>query len=236
MNFLVLQHLRIEPTAIIGDLIKDAGHNVDIVRMDKGESVPVALDGYDGMVVMGGPMSANDAHLPYIADEIALLEKAIKADFPVLGLCLGAQLLAKAGGAEIVPSPIRELGWHPVFHTKEADTDPLFSGLKRTGLNVFQWHGETFTLPVDAALLATHPAVPNQVFRIGLSQYGLQFHIEVNEAIIESWIEAGVSECEELGEQGVALIRKESPELMPAAHGFCRDMIEAWLSIARKNS
>lgn len=214
----------------------EAGHTVDIVRMDKDESVPSLLEGYDGMVVMGGPMSANDSHIPYIAGEIALLKQAIEADFPVLGLCLGAQLLAKAADAEIVSSPIRELGWHPVFHTKDTDSDPLFCGLKRTGLNVFQWHAETFTLPVDATLLATHPAVPHQAFRIGSSQYGLQFHIEVDEAIIESWIEAGVSECESLGEEGLALIREESPLLIPVAHDFCRDMVEAWLSIARKNS
>lgn len=175
MHFLVLQHLHIEPTAIIGELIAEAGHTVDIVRIDKDEPVPAILEGYDGMVMMGGPMSANDIHLPYITDEITLLKQAIEADFPVLGLCLGAQLLAKAAGAEIIPSPIRELGWHPVFLADEGKSDPLFFSLKRTGLNVFQWHGETFTLPANATLLATHPAVPHQAFRIGSSQYGLSF-------------------------------------------------------------
>ncbi|MDX8404306.1 MAG: gamma-glutamyl-gamma-aminobutyrate hydrolase family protein, partial [Mariprofundaceae bacterium] len=96
MHFLVLQHLDIEPAALIGELIINAGHSVDMVRMDEGESVPTVLEGYNGMVVMGGPMSANDSHLPYIVDEIELLKQAIDADFPVLGLCLGAQLLAKA--------------------------------------------------------------------------------------------------------------------------------------------
>jgi len=232
MHFLVLQHLDIEPTAIIGELIVDAGHSVDIVRMDEGGSVPAILEGYDGMVVMGGPMSANDNHLSFIVDEIELLKQAIDADFPVLGLCLGAQLLAKAAGAEIIPSPIRELGWHPVFLTEEGSNDSLLCGLKKSGLNVFQWHGETFTLPINATLLVTHPTVSHQAFRIGSSQYGLQFHIEVNEVIIESWIEAGVSESEAIGEEGIALIRKQTPLLRPIAHDFCKDMMKAWLLIA----
>ena len=228
MNILVVQHLEIEPAALIGALIIDTGHRVEIVRIDRGEKIPAELAGYDGVVVMGGPMSANDIHLPYIADELLLLAKAIEADLPVLGLCLGAQLLARAAGAEIIASPVRELGWYPVRSTWDSADDPIFRMLE-DDLMVFQWHGETFTLPDAATLLATDPDVPHQAFRIGSSQYGLQFHIEVDAAVIDSWIEAGESERSELGEAGIAAIRSQTPGYLPAAHAFCREIVSAWL-------
>ncbi|MFC1567986.1 type 1 glutamine amidotransferase [Pseudomonadota bacterium] len=230
MHILLLQHLEIEPAALIEALIADAGGTIETVRMDRGESAPSALAGYDGMVVMGGPMSANDSHLPYISDELALLEKAIEADFPVLGLCLGAQLLARAAGAEIVASPVREHGWYPLQRTWDSADDPIFRAIE-SGLMVFQWHGETFTLPDSATLVATGANVPHQAFRIGSAQYGLQFHVEVDEAIIESWIEAGESEQSELGDNGIAAIRSESSEYLPATHAFCREMVSAWLGL-----
>ncbi len=231
MNFLLLQHLQIEPAAIIGEMIEEAGHRIEPVRMDRGEPVPQSLSGFDGVVVMGGPMSANDTHLSFVADEIELLREAIKVDLPVLGLCLGAQLLARAAGAEIVTSPVRELGWYPVLRTRYSAGDPIFRALDDDGLMVFQWHGETFTLPDSATLVATHTDVPQQAFRIGSSQYGLQFHIEVDEPIIESWVEAGESERAALGEAGIAAIRAQSPDYLPAAHSFCRQMIKAWLGL-----
>ena len=165
MQILALQHLDIEPPALIADIIRGAGHDLKAVRLWLDEAVPNTLDDWDGLIVMGGPQSANDVHPGYIHDEIILLERAIGQDFPVLGICLGAQLLAKAGGAEIMPSPVRELGWYPVYPADAAATDPLFRQMQ-AGQMVFQWHGETFSLPEKAKLLATHPDVPHQAFRI----------------------------------------------------------------------
>ena len=231
MNFLILQHLEIEPAALIEVVMADAGHAIDTVHIDRGEAVPSQLDGYDGVVVMGGPMSANDTHLSYVVNELTLLGKAVEADFPVLGICLGAQILARAAGAEIVASPVRELGWYPVQRTWESAADPIFRRLPDDGLMVFQWHGETFTLPECATLVATHPAVPHQAFRIGSSQYGLQFHIEVDAKIIDSWMEAGESERAELGEAGLSAIQSATPEHLAAAQLFCREMVAAWLQL-----
>ena len=231
MRFLVLQHLEIEPAALAGNLIVESGHQLEIVRLYDGEPVTESLSGYEGLLVMGGPMSANDLHLPFICEEIALLKMAIENDFPVLGFCLGAQLIAKAAGAEVIQSPVRELGWHPIFPTDASSDDALFCQMNRPWLNVFQWHGETFTLPEQATLLATHPAVQNQAFLIGSSQYGFQFHIEVDMQLIHAWIEAGESERTELGEVGISEIQSTSPDHLAAAQSFCTEIVMAWLQL-----
>lgn len=232
MRFLVVQHLDIEPPALIGETIRQAGHELDTIRPNDGQPVPDTLAGHDGLIVMGGPMSANDA-LPWINREIALLAHAIQHDAPVLGVCLGAQLLARAAGASIIPSPVRELGWYPLQPAPAAKGDPLFDALPQGGLEVFQWHGETFTLPPNAAWLAAGAHVPNQAFRLGRRLYGLQFHVEVDESIIRAWVDAGESERAHLGTDGVARMLAGTPERLAPMHAFCRDLTRAWLELAR---
>ena len=233
MRFLVLQHLDIEPPAVIADCLLGAGHMLETVHIYQNNTIPDILKGYAGLIIMGGPMSANDG-LPFIRQEIALSQQAIAQDMPVLGICLGAQLLAKAAGAEIVPSPERELGWYPLRTTPDGETDALFSSLPAAGLDVFQWHGETFSLPRNATLLASCPKVPNQAFRLGIRQYGLQFHVEVDEAIIGKWITAGDSECQHLGMDGITDLRAATPRYLDAMRTFCRRMTRAWLALAGK--
>jgi len=234
MRFLVLQHLDIEPPALIADCLRIAGHTIETMRIDKGESMPDILTDYAGLIVMGGPMSANDA-LPFIEEEIRLLQQAIAQDFPVLGICLGAQLLAKAAGAKIFPSPERELGWYRLHATEKGKTDPLFSSLPEAGLNVFQWHGESFTLPDSSTLLASCDNVPNQAFRLESCQYGLQFHVEVDETIIRQWIDAGESERAHLGENGIQNILLETSQYLSAMQSFCNVMCRNWLALSKKD-
>jgi len=231
MDFVVIQHLDIEPPALIGEVLREAGHRLQTVRTDLGQPMPDRVSAYAGAIIMGGPQSANDTHLPYIADELAWLRQAIDDGLPMLGICLGAQLMARAAGGEVTASPVRELGWYPVFPARGAASDPLFSGLAPGGLMVFQWHGETFSLPQSATLLATHPAVPAQAFRLGGGQYGLQFHVEVDANITAQWIAAGEGERAHLGEGGLAALHAQTTEHLESMRKFGRQMTRNWLSL-----
>jgi len=227
MNFLILQHLDIEPPALIGETLKSTGHTLTTIHLDQGEVLPSTYEDFDGILIMGGPQSANDES-DYIRAELAWIKGAIDNGIPMLGVCLGAQVMAKADGAEIFPSPVRELGWFPVYHTVETKKDPLFRDMPE-GQAVFQWHGESYSLNDNMTLLAMHPDVPAQAFRLGKAQYGMQFHIEVNEAIIESWIAFGSSERDQLGIEGISLLHKESSLYLEPMQHFCREMVSNWL-------
>jgi GMP synthase-like glutamine amidotransferase len=138
-----------------------------------------------GLIFMGGPMSVNDS-LPYLEQEIEYIRRAAKAGQPVLGVCLGAQLVAKALGARVYRNPVGEIGWFALRPTSAAGEDPLFQGF-RDSETVFHWHGETYDLPANATLLACSERCRNQAFRLGPFIYGLQFHLEVTPEMISDW-------------------------------------------------
>jgi len=229
VRFLVLKHLDIEGPGLLADVIRSAGHELKTMDLWRHLPEPGAMDGYDGLIVMGGPSSANDLHSPSIAAALALIRAAIDHHTPMLGICLGAQLMAKAASATIQPSPVRELGWYPVYPTSQSANDPLFASIHEDSLMVFQWHGETFTLPESATLLASNPAVPNQAFRLARGQYALQFHIEVDRDTIETWINAGKSEREHLGDSGLGHLRRETEVRLGPMQTFCSTMTHQWL-------
>jgi GMP synthase-like glutamine amidotransferase len=140
-----------------------------------------------GLIFMGGPMSVNDG-LPYLEQEAQYIRQAADAGQPVLGVCLGAQLAAKALGARVYSNPVSEIGWFAIRPTEAARQDPLFGGF-RDSETVFHWHGQTFDLPCDATLLAGSERCRHQAFRLGSCIYGLQFHLEVTPEMIADWCE-----------------------------------------------
>jgi GMP synthase-like glutamine amidotransferase len=227
---LILQQLSCEPPGLLSDILREEGWEMESVLVSD-RAVPDTPEDYAGIIVMGGPMSANDTHLDFIRAELNLLTRAIAADSPVLGICLGAQLLARAAGAGIYPAEERELGWYTLYPTSGAASDPLFEALPKDGLKVFQWHGETFSLPSRATLLARCNHVPHQAFRLGSCQYGLQFHVEVNEAIIRCWVDVCDSERSHLGPRGVEDMLNETSAHLVDAHAFCRRMTRAWAGL-----
>lgn len=181
---MVIQHIACEP---LGEFALAGDADFFYIRPYAGDAIPDSLTGCDALIVLGGPMAVYDqAEAPYLARELNLLSAAIAADFPVLGICLGSQLIAAAAGARVYPGPVRETGWGQVELTEEAGSDALMAGLPDP-LPVFQLHGDTFDLPAGAARLATGRNYENQAFRLGSRVYGLQFHIEVNEALARDW-------------------------------------------------
>jgi GMP synthase-like glutamine amidotransferase len=156
------------------------------VEVDAGEPVP--KERFDAIVAMGGPMSVNDeADLPWLIAEKALIAESVRAGTPFWGVCLGVQLLASSLGARVWAGDEPEVGVLPVDLTDEALADPVFAGLPRS-LPALQWHGDTFDLPEGAVRLAGSIAYPNQAFRF-LNAYGLQFHLEVSTAMALEWAE-----------------------------------------------
>jgi GMP synthase-like glutamine amidotransferase len=184
MRVLAFRHVPFEHLGLIAPALEAHGlewEYVDLFR-DPGRPLPPA----DGLIFMGGPMSAND-DLPFIRRELELIEGAVAAGHPVLGVCLGAQLLARALGARVYRNPVKEIGWFPVYWTEMATHDPLLCGLSSPE-TVFHWHGETFDLPGGAVWLAWSDACRNQAFRAAPGVYGFQFHLEVTPEMIAGWI------------------------------------------------
>jgi GMP synthase (glutamine-hydrolysing) len=182
-----------DPSARLGDWLRNAGLELDERHVRAGDDLPDTLDGYDGLLVLGGPQSANDSaeQSPELVGVRDLLSQALSADLPTLAICLGAQLLADVGGGTVrvgVEGP--EVGATLVAKRDAADKDPVFGPLPLSP-DVIQWHhDEISTLPAGATLLAGNPHYANQAFRVGRNVYGLQFHIETTPEIVRAWAES----------------------------------------------
>jgi GMP synthase-like glutamine amidotransferase len=178
-----------------------------------------------GLVILGGPMSANDPPA-MIVRQLHLIDAALRQGIPLLGVCLGAQLIAKTLGATVQPNPVPELGWYPVFPGPTAGSDPLFRHF-RSPETVFQWHYETFNLPVGATWLASSAACPHQAYRYARDVYGIQFHLEVTPQIIQDWIDrdAACGEARELRQSVDPYLHAER------LHSLAPTVFAEWLAL-----
>jgi GMP synthase-like glutamine amidotransferase len=181
MPLLVLRHEPFEHLGYFGGILE--ARNIPFSYSDLGEPLPQS--GYNGVIVMGGPMSANDP-LPGLAAELRLIERAVETGMPMLGICLGSQLIAKALGARVYANPQKEIGWAPIYLTEAGQQDPLFCGIPSPS-DFFHWHGETFDLPQGADWLAYSDRCRHQGYRYGQRIYGIQFHPEITPAMIADW-------------------------------------------------
>jgi GMP synthase-like glutamine amidotransferase len=196
---LVLTHVAHEGPGRILDALERAGLTPDVRRLFAGDALPSRLDEHAALVVMGGPMGVSDvgsARYPFLARELEFLRLAVEREFPVLGMCLGSQLLAAAAGARVYPNvtgdpprPTREVGWGAVHFVRSQAEEPVLSGLDAAEV-VLHWHGDTFDLPSGATLLASTLPCVNQMYRLGRRQLGLQFHVELTEPDVLTWLEA----------------------------------------------
>lgn len=182
---LAFRHTPLEHLGLIGDSLRSAGAAVEYADLYAGGGADVSSA--EALILMGGPMSAND-DLPYIRRELELIGAAVSRGTPVLGICLGAQLIAKALGASVYRNPVKELGWLPIRWSSAAARDALHQGLQGFD-TVFHWHGETFDLPPGAERLASSDGCVNQAYRVGSKVYGFQYHLEVTPEMIAEWLE-----------------------------------------------
>lgn len=185
MRVVAFRHIPFEGLGLIQSAIEKRGTAVELVDLFRGDTTAPDLPGAAGLIFMGGPMSVND-DLPYLRQEMEYIRQAIGRGQPVLGVCLGAQLIAKAMGAEVYRNPAKEVGWFDIQPTEAGRQDPLLSALDDRE-TVLHWHGETFDLPPGATWLAYSDACRNQAFRLGANVYGLQFHLEVTPEMIADW-------------------------------------------------
>ena len=185
--WVVIQHVAHEGPGALAAVVADTDAALRIVRVDEDEPIPApdAVADMAGLVVLGGPMGVHD-DLPWLADERVLLARAVGAGLPVLGVCLGAQQMALALGAEVFTGPSPECGVGEVHLSTDALEDPVF-GPAPSPLPCVHWHADTFTLPPGAVRLAGSEAYENQAFRMGERAYGLQFHVEVTAALAAHW-------------------------------------------------
>jgi GMP synthase-like glutamine amidotransferase len=184
----IVSHVAHEGPGYLADFLDRKGIPHEHFCIERGDPVPESLEGTSGLVFMGGPMSVNDP-LPWIARETALIRRAVDADVPVLGHCLGGQLMAKALGAKVSRNPVPEIGWMPV-ETVASDIARSWLGPLPSSFQVYQWHGETFELPDGATHLLRSAHCANQAFVLG-KHLGLQCHVEMTPGMIAEWIERG---------------------------------------------
>ncbi len=187
----IFRHSPTEGPGYFATYLDARGLPWQLVKLDQGESVPAGIENFSGLVFMGGPMSVND-DLPWIAPVLELIRRAVAADVPVLGHCLGGQLMSKALGGSVGRNPVKEIGWGEIEVADNPEARSWF-GSDLTRFESFHWHGETFTIPPDAVRIMGNRNCQNQGFVIG-KNLGMQCHVEMTEELIESWCKSGADE------------------------------------------
>ena len=213
---LVALHSSSEPLGALGPPLAAAGHALDTRVMPT--PLPSTLAGYGGLIVMGGTMGVYDVNrYPFLTDEIRLLREALGSGLPALGICLGSQLMAAAGGARVYPGGAGiEVGWHPI--TRLA-SDPWLPGWPES-FEPLSWHGDTFDLPAGATPLASSAAYPHQAFRLG-SGLGLQFHVEATADLVREWfLDPALPESWRPAPEHIARTGEAAARMAPLVHGL----------------
>ncbi|HEX4148748.1 MAG TPA: gamma-glutamyl-gamma-aminobutyrate hydrolase family protein [Pirellulales bacterium] len=224
---IVLQHVGCETLGAIEQVLQQAGIGFDYVRTFAGVPVPPTLDEASGLIIMGGPMSVyEEDQYPYLAEERRLIESALALGKPVLGVCLGSQLLAHVLGAKVYPGRRKEIGWYPVTLSRAAAGDAIFADAPPT-FAAYHWHGDVFDLPASCELLASSALTPHQAFRYGANAYGVLFHMEVTRELIETMTDSFANELRQVGQSG-AQIRQQADDLLPPLARIGQTVFGRW--------
>jgi GMP synthase-like glutamine amidotransferase len=224
----LFRHFATEGPAYLGDYLTQKNIPWQLIALDEGAAVPLQPDDYAGLVFMGGPMSVNDP-LPWIPPVLHLIQQAVRQDIPVLGHCLGSQLMSRALGGVVSRNALKEIGWGEVIVVDGAAARHWFG--KVQAFDAFHWHGECWSLPADATLLASSATCAHQAFALG-PHVGLQFHIEMTEPMIRSWCKVGRREIESSDSpsvQSVADILQQMPARLPLLNAVADRLYGAWI-------
>lgn len=224
---LVLQHTPCETLGTMEGILRAAETSYHYVATHNDEPVPAEMADEAGLIVMGGPMGVYEySKYPFLRDEMRLIEAALKLGKPVLGVCLGSQLLAAVLGAEVTKSEKKELGWHPVTLTEDAESDRLFAGVA-PNFWPFHWHGDIFPLPAKAVRLASSRQTTNQAFRYGTNAYGILFHLEVTQHQITQMLLDFADELREAGGKP-GDITEQTPTHLPVLQNISGTVFGRW--------
>lgn len=231
-KILVFQHVPYEPLGTLDPLLKAAGFKIRYVNFGRDPESRPNIDGYEALIILGGPMNSDqiDAH-PNLLTEIELIREAVDKQKSVLGICLGAQLLAKALGGSVARNLRREIGWYDIALTEAGLDDPVLSEFLPVQ-QVFQWHEDGITLPDNAVHLAQSDVSQVQAFRHGEHVYGFQFHLEVDTSLVERWLTVPANRAtlqDEAGRIEPDAIRAQTRDSIAALERLSRDTFSRWI-------
>jgi GMP synthase-like glutamine amidotransferase len=227
----IFRHAPVEGPGYFAIFLEQHGIPWRLIAIDAGESVPPAVDGFSGLCFMGGPMSVNDP-LPWIESVCALIRGAVARDVPVIGHCLGGQLMSKALGGEVTRNPVREIGWGTAGGEDNAIARHWLGSFAGNPGTVFHWHGETFSIPPGATRLLASTHCANQMFAIG-PHLAMQCHVEMTPEMIAAW-------CAQWGDEVLAradrpsvqppeVMQQEIPERLPAMRQLSEQLYSVWI-------
>ena len=225
----IFRHVTHEGAGALGSFLDAHQLPWRLIAIDSGAPVPDSPEAFSGLVFMGGPMSVND-DLPWIPPVLALIRQAEAAGIPVLGHCLGGQLMAKALGGEITRNAVKEIGWGPVERTDSPEAEHWLGEIK--DFEAFHWHGETFSIPPGATRILTNANCANQAFAMG-PHLGMQCHVEMTEPMIREWCEMGADEIAAADSPAVqtpAQMQAQSATLLPAMSAVAEILYSRWIS------
>lgn len=237
MDILVIQHMTSGAIGALGRFLRDEGARLDERDIERGATLPASSSGHGGLVVLGGVMNAHeDSQYPHLGETARLIREFHDAGKPVLGLCLGAQLIARAFGREAFRHTVSEMGFVRHDLTAAAATDPLLEGV-RAPLWLMQWHDDTFDMPDGAVLLMTSEACRNQALRVGEATYGLQGHPEVDPELLEIWLAGASRNGYHHAHPGFyARVREETARHIAASLIFSRTLAARWAAMVRERA
>jgi len=210
-------------------------HGIDwtLVALDEGEPVPGDPRAFSGLGFMGGPMSAND-ELPWTQPVLELMREAVDAQVPVIGHCLGGQMLARATGGKVQKNPVKEIGWVPLAIEESPVSRQWLDGAA-SPFNAFQWHEDTFAIPPGATRILTGENCPNQAYVLDDRHLGMQCHVEITAEMIVTWLRIGISDIDEnLGRspavQDAATIKSLIPKNLPGSSATADRLYTRWIA------